>query len=987
MIRGVVKMEVERTKDLALVIYIHGGYWQFLSKEESGFMAPPLVSRGIAVVAVDYDIAPKGSMDVMVSQVRRSVASIVQQYSHITGVYLCGHSAGGQLAAMVLSTDWSQYKVTPNIKGAVLVGGIYDLLPIISTYVNDPLKMTEEDAVWNSPVLLVPMLKRWSAGCEVVVVVAEHDSPEFKRQSREYFQALECAGLKVSFEDVSNTDHFNVIEQLSDEDYHLTQQCVVEIERNLAAADLSRSSSLLSLMTVGPGYVAPQRNKPMNPLRISIGSLPVLASMTNASDPRFRLKWRAIVGVSVLLTLLLLLLQLQRSGGGTRTQPDSPHNGLLQRSGGGTRTQPDSPHNGLVSRVARERYNDTYPLSPAERTPQGVRYRIGVIADLDTDSRSKEQQHTWFSLLKKGHVVVSESGDALTLEWDSEDTVLESHLAEKGRGMELSELIAFNGRLYSVDDRTGVVYRIEGNKAVPWVILPDGDGTVSKGFKAEWLAVKDEHLYVGGLGKQWTTTTGEVVNDNPQWVKVVGFQGNVEHESWVTQYDALRAAAGIQSPAWTNGNVRLVGGQTPYEGRVEVYYSGEWGTVCDDNWDLAAAHVVCRSLGLKNASEAVVGGTFGPGSGRIMLDDVSCQGTESSLAQYLYTKQIDITLSSAQCIHKLASDYNVKALQEYAGQLFSSLLPQDPSFESQVSLYDYALSTEDPLLKETCLQYLAWNCEALANSSVWSRLGGEVLGALLSRSDLVVPDEVFLLQALERWILVKWENTDSSNGSTNLQVERELLGWIRFPMIPPEQLYDIQFNSSVYLSQPALYQAKILQGLQFHTVSYQKLKIHIDRVTEDYSPRIYTSSTWSYTYTATTNNYNYQYQYNNGYYGSGQSGSFQTPKHPSLLFQSQMLYWSVGVHMSRESCWNRGYSCEYSSYPAATLTGQSSDASIRYDNKVLLICNDAYVSHVQEFKNNVALLPSNSTLLQSFPCLSTYTAFKFVVRPQYNFYN
>ncbi|KAK1162268.1 soluble calcium-activated nucleotidase 1 isoform X1 [Acipenser oxyrinchus oxyrinchus] len=294
--------------------------------------------------------------------------------------------------------------------------------------------------------------------------------------------------------------------------------------------DLSRSSSQLTPMTVDPGYVSPQQNEPMNSLRISIDSLPILASMTNASDPRFRLKWKTIVVVSVLLTLLLLL--------------------QLQRSEGGARTQPDGPHSGLVSRVARELYNDTYPLSPAERTPQGVRYRIGVIADLDTDSRSKEQQHTWFSLLKKGHVVVSESGDALTLEWDSEDTVLESHLAEKGRGMELSELIAFNGQLYSVDDRTGVVYRIEGSKAVPWVILPDGDGTVSKGFKAEWMAVKDEHLYVGGLGKQWTTTTGEVVNDNPQWVKVVGFRGNVEHESWVPQYNALRAAAGIQSPGY-----------------------------------------------------------------------------------------------------------------------------------------------------------------------------------------------------------------------------------------------------------------------------------------------------------------------------------------------------------------------------------------------------------------------------------------------------
>ena len=47
--------------------------------------------------------------------------------------------------------------------------------------------------------------------------------------------------------------------------------------------------------------------------------------------------------------------------------------------------------------------------------------------------------------------------------------------------MELSELVVFNGHLYSVDDRTGVVYRIQGNQAVPWVILPDGDGLVSKG--------------------------------------------------------------------------------------------------------------------------------------------------------------------------------------------------------------------------------------------------------------------------------------------------------------------------------------------------------------------------------------------------------------------------------------------------------------------------------------------------------------------------
>lgn len=70
----------------------------------------------------------------------------------------------------------------------------------------------------------------------------------------------------------------------------------------------------------------------------------------------------------------------------------------------------------------------------------------------------------------------------------------------------------------------------------------------SPGFKAEWLAVKDERLYVGGLGKEWTTTTGEVVNENPEWVKVVGFRGNVDHENWVSSYNALRTAAGLRPP-------------------------------------------------------------------------------------------------------------------------------------------------------------------------------------------------------------------------------------------------------------------------------------------------------------------------------------------------------------------------------------------------------------------------------------------------------
>uniref|UniRef100_A0A3P9MML9 Soluble calcium-activated nucleotidase 1 n=2 Tax=Oryzias latipes TaxID=8090 RepID=A0A3P9MML9_ORYLA len=286
-----------------------------------------------------------------------------------------------------------------------------------------------------------------------------------------------------------------------------------------------------SSMPASPGFTRLEENDPMNPLRISVGDLPILASMGKTTDPRFRLKWKPIVSVGILVGLVLLLFMHFNSGLRYRSS------GWKNSDKSGNGLQPDSL------------YNDTYPLSPPEHTSQGTRYRIGVIADLDTNSRS-DKKLTWFSYMRRGYLMVSESGDKVAVEWDADRVVLESHLSEKGRGMELSELVAFNGKLYSVDDRTGVVYLIEGKTVVPWVILPDGDGSVAKGFKAEWLAVKDEHLYVGGLGKEWTTTEGVFVNNNPEWVKVVGFRGDVQHENWVPRYKSMKTAIGIEPPGY-----------------------------------------------------------------------------------------------------------------------------------------------------------------------------------------------------------------------------------------------------------------------------------------------------------------------------------------------------------------------------------------------------------------------------------------------------
>ena len=82
--------------------------------------------------------------------------------------------------------------------------------------------------------------------------------------------------------------------------------------------------------------------------------------------------------------------------------------------------------------------------------------------------------------------------------------------------------------------------------------------------------------------------------------------------------------------------MRLAGGHGSCAGRVEVFYQGAWGTVCDDLWDLAEAAVVCRQLECGQAVAAPTRAHFGAGSGKIALDNMQCVGSESHLGQYVH---------------------------------------------------------------------------------------------------------------------------------------------------------------------------------------------------------------------------------------------------------------------------------------------------------------------------------------------------------------
>jgi arylformamidase len=205
------------SRDAPLLVYVHGGYWQELSKNESLFAATDCVANGIAFAAINYTLAPKASVETIVDQCRRAVAWLHGQAGALgfrrDRLYLSGSSAGAHLAAMMLVKGWQHTAgVTDNaIAGAILLSGIYDLEPLVGTYIAAPLRLTSADAAGLSPVRLplgqpVPTIIAWG----------ENETSEFKRQSRSYAARLEAAHLPVSAFEVAGTNHFDIVLGLAD---------------------------------------------------------------------------------------------------------------------------------------------------------------------------------------------------------------------------------------------------------------------------------------------------------------------------------------------------------------------------------------------------------------------------------------------------------------------------------------------------------------------------------------------------------------------------------------------------------------------------------------------------------------------------------------------------------------------------------------------------------------------------------------------------
>ncbi|CAD5219041.1 unnamed protein product [Bursaphelenchus xylophilus] len=174
---------------------------------------------------------------------------------------------------------------------------------------------------------------------------------------------------------------------------------------------------------------------------------------------------------------------------------------------------------------------------------------IMAVADMDEESPSETMEGTYVSPSVRGFFTYNLNTKQFSIDWQYTYNYT-SRLNYEGRGMELSDLKTFNGYLYSVDDKTGVVFRLTTDKAIPWVINPDGDGFDNKTFKTEWMTIKDEHLWIGGYGKEYTNEDGSIRDNKPFYIKIIDRFGVIQHVNWEMEFKKVRASIGIQFPAY-----------------------------------------------------------------------------------------------------------------------------------------------------------------------------------------------------------------------------------------------------------------------------------------------------------------------------------------------------------------------------------------------------------------------------------------------------
>lgn len=170
----------------ALLTFLHGGFWRSLDKSDFSYVARSFVERGVAVAVINYALAPAVTVEAIVRQMLAAHAWLYRNCARYAAprdaIYVSGHSAGGQLTAMMLAAVWSAYgRDLPDdlVKGGLAVSGVYDLEPLLKVSFNSDVRLDAKSARKLSPLSYRPR-----RDVPLYTAVGGDESDEFKRQNR-----------------------------------------------------------------------------------------------------------------------------------------------------------------------------------------------------------------------------------------------------------------------------------------------------------------------------------------------------------------------------------------------------------------------------------------------------------------------------------------------------------------------------------------------------------------------------------------------------------------------------------------------------------------------------------------------------------------------------------------------------------------------------------------------------------------------------------
>ena len=200
-----------------VLVFIHGGYWRALDKRDQSFVAPAFLQAGAMVVVPNYALCPAVSVEHIVLQMVAALAWVHRNAARWGGdarrIVVAGHSAGGQLAAMLLNCDWR--RVAPDlppqlVRRALAISGVFDLEPLRrAPFIAGDLRLTRAAAARLSPARLP------APQGTLFAVVGADESEEFRRQNAAIRSAWGRRAVPVC-EAIVGTNHFTVLHELVD---------------------------------------------------------------------------------------------------------------------------------------------------------------------------------------------------------------------------------------------------------------------------------------------------------------------------------------------------------------------------------------------------------------------------------------------------------------------------------------------------------------------------------------------------------------------------------------------------------------------------------------------------------------------------------------------------------------------------------------------------------------------------------------------------